>query len=71
MSKEITAAGARCLGDRHDQTIARQKEALAEMRLKIKDLEVFKPPCKQLIHICTHIFTLQRENIELTLSFVL
>ena len=43
-TREISAAGARCLGDKHNQTIARQREALVELRNKVKDLEQFRPP---------------------------
>jgi len=64
-SREITAAGARCLGDRHDQTIARQREALAEMRLKLKDLEVFKPPFPSQQAALQQVSLMKRELTEL------
>lgn len=36
--------GMRCRGQRHELIIARQKEALAELRGRTKTLEKLKPP---------------------------
>ena len=43
---EIRAQGLRCRGERHDQVIARQREALADLRDRTKALEQLKPPRK-------------------------
>ena len=46
MTGELHALGLRCQGERHELVIARQKEALAELRGRAKTLEQFKPPRK-------------------------
>ena len=52
----MTALGAQCRGERHEQIIMRQREALAELRIRIKSLEQSKPPCEyDLSHDTEHI----------------
>ncbi len=46
ITTELTSLGAQCRGERHEQVITRQREALTELRIRIKDLEQLKPPSK-------------------------
>lgn len=36
--------GTQCLGEEHQRVIKQQKEALAQLRAKLKQLEEAKPP---------------------------
>ena len=44
ITSELVGIGAQCRGERHDQIIMRQREALAELRARVKTLEQAKPP---------------------------
>lgn len=46
---ELALAGAQCRGERHEQVIARQRDALVELRAKIRALESANIPSKRLI----------------------
>ena len=39
MTAELAVVGSQCRGDRHEQVIARQRDALVELRAKIRVLE--------------------------------
>lgn len=52
ISQHLSALGAQCRGERHEQTIVRQREALAELRARIKALEQVRPNSKLLISLC-------------------
>lgn len=43
ITTELTALGAQCKGERHEQVISRQREALTELRQRLKQFESTKP----------------------------
>ena len=43
ITSEMSALGAQCRGERHEQTIIRQREALTELRNRIRTLEQTRP----------------------------
>lgn len=45
-AENVRMVGQRCLAQRHDQVISKQKEALAELRGSMNGLEHLKPPSK-------------------------
>jgi len=44
MTAELAVVGSQCRGERHDQVIARQRDALVELRAKIRVLETGNHP---------------------------
>jgi len=44
MTAELAMVGSQCRGERHDQVIARQRDALVELRAKIRVLETGNNP---------------------------
>ncbi|XP_033764191.1 LOW QUALITY PROTEIN: forkhead-associated domain-containing protein 1-like [Pecten maximus] len=65
ITSEMTALGAQCRGERHEQVIMRQREALAELRSRIKSLEVSKPPLPTQDHALQQVIMLKKELAEM------
>ena len=42
--KEVSKAGQQCLGERHSDIIAKQRGAIAQLKQRISELELAKPP---------------------------
>ena len=65
ITSELTALGAQCRGDRHEQIIARQREALAELRGRIRTLEQTHPPIPNHDQALQQVVLLKKELAEL------
>jgi len=46
MTAELAMVGSQCRGERHDQVITRQRDALMELRVKIRVFETGNNPRK-------------------------
>ncbi|XP_032239699.2 forkhead-associated domain-containing protein 1 isoform X1 [Nematostella vectensis] len=64
-ASDLYAQGLRCRGERHEHVIARQKEALADMRKKSKLIEQLKPPLPSHEQSLQQIVALKQEIAEL------
>lgn len=65
MTHELVAIGAQCKGERHEQTIARQREALNELRARIKSLEQSRPINPSYEKVLQQVVLLKRELAEI------
>ncbi|XP_022340674.2 forkhead-associated domain-containing protein 1-like isoform X1 [Crassostrea virginica] len=65
ITSELTALGAQCRGERHEQVISRQREALAELRLRCKNLEQSKPPLPTQDQALQQVIMLKKELAEI------
>ncbi|XP_013409722.1 forkhead-associated domain-containing protein 1-like [Lingula anatina] len=65
ITSELTSYGAQCRGERHEQVIARQREALAELRQRIKSLEQVRPPVPTHDQALQQVALLKKELAEL------
>jgi hypothetical protein len=62
----MTALGAQCKGERHEQVIVRQREAINELRQRIKILEQDRPSSSvQSQHMQQQIMVLKKQLAEL------
>jgi len=61
ITSELTSLGAQCRGERHGQVISRQREALAELRSRVKTLEVARPPGKPWCSLLLYIVVVLRQ----------
>jgi len=65
ITHELVAIGAQCKGERHEQTISRQREALNELRTRIKSLEQLRPANPSYEKVLQQVVLLKRELAEL------
>lgn len=65
VTHELVAIGAQCKGERHEQTIGRQREALNELRARIKSLEQTRPANPSYEKVLQQVVLLKRELAEL------
>ncbi|KAI0210169.1 hypothetical protein LSAT2_005102 [Lamellibrachia satsuma] len=68
ITSELSALGAQCRGERHDQVIARQREALTELRARIKALEQTRPSLPTHNQALQQVMLLKKELSELHAS---
>ncbi|GFO36050.1 forkhead-associated domain-containing protein 1 [Plakobranchus ocellatus] len=68
ITSELTSLGAACRGERHGQIIARQREALAELRSKVKALEQSRPPLPTQDQALQQVVQLKKELAEMRVS---
>ncbi|XP_052820992.1 forkhead-associated domain-containing protein 1-like isoform X2 [Mya arenaria] len=68
ITSELTALGAQCRGERHEQVIARQREALAELRSRVKTLEVARPPVPTQDQALQQVIMLKKELAEMRVN---
>ncbi|XP_071805645.1 forkhead-associated domain-containing protein 1-like isoform X1 [Asterias amurensis] len=65
ITSEMSAFGAQCRGERHSQVIARQREALAELRSRIKGMESNRPPLPTQDQALQQVILLKKELAEM------
>ncbi|XP_063715664.1 forkhead-associated domain-containing protein 1-like [Symsagittifera roscoffensis] len=65
IAEELSGMGAQCKGERHLQVMQRQKEALSDLRHRIKLLEQNRPPIPTADQALGQVALLQRELAEL------
>ncbi|XP_060586593.1 forkhead-associated domain-containing protein 1-like isoform X3 [Ruditapes philippinarum] len=65
ITSEMTSLGAQCRGERHEQVIARQREALAELRARVKTLETARPPLPTQDQALQQVIILKKELAEM------
>lgn len=68
ITSELTSLGAQCRGERHEQIISRQREALAELRAKVKVLEQSRPPLPTQDQALHQVLLLKKELAEMRVN---
>ncbi|XP_012938501.1 forkhead-associated domain-containing protein 1 [Aplysia californica] len=68
ITSELTSMGAQCRGERHQQIISRQREALAELRTKVKTLEQSRPPLPTQDQALQQVVLLKKELAEMRVN---
>ena len=65
ITSEMTALGAQCRGERHEQVITRQREALSELRTRVRVLEQANPPLPTKDQALQQVLVLKKELAEM------
>ncbi|ESP04573.1 hypothetical protein LOTGIDRAFT_237318 [Lottia gigantea] len=65
ITTELSALGAQCRGERHEAVIMRQREALAELRGRLKSLEHARPPLPTHDQALQQVVILKKELAEM------
>ncbi|KAH9524788.1 hypothetical protein Btru_027827 [Bulinus truncatus] len=68
ITTELTSLGAQCRGERHEQIINRQREALAELRSKVKLLEQSRPTLPNQDQALHQVLMLKKELAEMRVN---
>ncbi|XP_059145230.1 forkhead-associated domain-containing protein 1-like [Physella acuta] len=68
ITTELTSLGAQCRGERHEQIINRQREALAELRSKVKVLEQNRPLLPTQDQALHQVLMLKKELAEMRVN---
>ncbi|CAL1541605.1 unnamed protein product [Lymnaea stagnalis] len=68
ITSELTSLGAQCRGERHEQIISRQREALAELRAKVKLLEQSRPLLPTQDQALHQVLLLKKELAEMRVN---
>ncbi|CAF3734268.1 unnamed protein product [Adineta steineri] len=65
VTHEFVAIGAQCKGERHEQTIERQRQALNELRARMKSIEQLRPANPSYEKTLQQVVSLKRELAEI------
>nr|XP_054768394.1 forkhead-associated domain-containing protein 1-like [Lytechinus pictus] len=65
ITSELSTVGAQCRGERHNEVISRQREALGELRGRIKGLEQNRPPLPTQDQALQQVILLKKELAEM------
>lgn len=68
ITSELVGIGAQCRGERHEHIIMRQREALAELRARVKILEHARPPLPSQDQALQQVVMLKKELAEMRVN---